>query len=134
MENNIREKAIEIVTKVETVVVSSIDENGYPRGITMSNAKGEGIEKIWLATAADSAKVGHYKQNNKASICYDYKNNGITLIGEMKIVEDITIKQSLWVDWFIDHFPEGVTDPNYCVLEFHTKNGILWIDNVFEKF
>lgn len=134
MESNIRKKAIEIVSNSETAVLSSINEGGYPRGATMSNIKAEGLETIWFATGTSSAKVKHYKENNKASVCYNKGNDGITLTGDVEIIDDMNIKKALWVDWFIAHFPGGVTDPEYCILKFNTKDVVLWIDNVFEKF
>ncbi|AOT68856.1 pyridoxamine 5'-phosphate oxidase family protein [Geosporobacter ferrireducens] len=134
MKNNIRKKAMDIVSNAETTVLSSIDEGGWPRAVTMSNIKAEGLETIWFATGTTSAKVKHYKENNKASVCYSAGNNGITLIGDMEIVDDMDVKKALWTDWFIAHFPGGVTDPEYCILKFVTKDAVLWIDNVFEKF
>ena len=134
MEDIIRKKAIDIVSNSETTVLSSINEGGYPRAVTMSNIKTEGIETIWFATGKNSAKVKHYEKNNKAGVCYKDGGNGITLVGSVQIVDDMNIKKALWLDWFIDHFPGGMTDPNYCVLKFDTKQGVLWIDNVFEEF
>ncbi|MBB6214267.1 general stress protein 26 [Anaerosolibacter carboniphilus] len=134
MENSIRKKAIDIVSKAETTVLSSIDEGGRPRAVTMSNIKAEGLETIWFATGTSSAKVKHYKENNKASVCYNNGNDGITLTGNIEIIEDMNIKNALWVDWFTAHFPGGATDPEYCILKFITKDAVLWIDNVFGKF
>lgn len=134
MENNIRQKAVNMISNAETTVLSSVDEWGMPRAVAMSNIKAEGLETIWFATGTNSEKVKHYMENNKASVCYSSANDGITLTGNIEIIHDMDIKEALWVDWFINHFPGGVTDPEYCILKFNTKNAILWIDNVFEKF
>ena len=42
-------------------------------------------------------------------------------------------KKALWQDWFIEHFPKGVTDPEYCVLKFTGDKATLWIDGKFIK-
>jgi general stress protein 26 len=37
----------------------------------------------------------------------------------------------MWLDWFIEHFPGGMDDPNYCILEFTAAEATLWIDREF---
>ncbi len=51
-----------------------------------------GIDTIWFATGTNSAKVKHYKKNNKASVCYK-DNNGITLTGNIELGDDMSIKK-----------------------------------------
>jgi hypothetical protein len=38
------------------------------------------------------------------------------------------------LDWFINHFPDGETDPNYCIIKFTAKRASLWIDNESAEF
>ena len=70
----------------------------------------------------------HYMKNSKAGVSY---NNGISLVGEIEMVEDNSLKEELWQDWFIEHFPKGVTDPNYCVLKFTSKEAVIYINEIF---
>ncbi|WP_432663983.1 pyridoxamine 5'-phosphate oxidase family protein [Wukongibacter baidiensis] len=128
MNDKLLKKAAKLMSEAETATLSSIDENGYPRAVEMSNAKTESLNVIYFSTGTDSRKVKHYKTNPKAGVSY---NNGISLIGEIEIVEDEEIKKELWQDWYIKHFPKGVTDPNYCVLRFTSKEAVIYIDEVF---
>ena len=48
------EKAAEILARCETVVITSINQEGYPRPVPMSNIKSEGATTVWLATGKDS--------------------------------------------------------------------------------
>lgn len=50
------EKAAEILARCETVVITSINQEGYPRPVPMSNIKSEGATTVWLATGKDSLK------------------------------------------------------------------------------
>lgn len=133
MTNELIKKAEELMRKAEVTALSSIDENGYPRTVTMSNLKPEGITTAWFATGTNSIKTENYKKNSKASLCFTLDGNNVTLIGDMLIIEDMSIKKELWADWFINHFPLGVTDPNYCVLKFQSKYIQAYIDNDFEE-
>ena len=58
----------------------------------------------------------------------------MTLIGDFEIITDREIKQDVWVDWFIQHYPGGVDDPIYFVAKFVTKRVSLWIDREYAAF
>lgn len=125
-------KAEELMKKAEVATISSIDEDGYPRTATISNLKTEGIDIAWFSTGTSSNKTKNFQRNCKASICYNIGHNSITLNGDITIVEDKNVKEELWQDWFIGHFPLGINDPEYCILKFETKYIQVWIDNIFE--
>jgi len=125
-------KAGELMERAEVVTISSIDEDGYPRTATISNLKTEGINIAWFSTGTSSSKTKNFQRNCKASICYNVDYNNITLNGDITIVEDKNVKEELWQDWFIEHFPLGINDPEYCILKFETKYIQVWIDNIFE--
>lgn len=128
MNNKLLTKAIRLVSEAETAMLSSIDENGYPRSVEMSNLRTESLNAIYFATGTDSRKVKHYLMNPKAGVSY---NNGVSLIGEIEIIKDDTLKKDLWEASFIKHFPKGVTDPNYCIIKFISKEAIIYIDDIF---
>lgn len=54
------EKAAEILARCETVVITSINQEGYPRPVPMSNIKSEGATTVWLATGKDSLKTKEF--------------------------------------------------------------------------
>lgn len=129
---NIEEKAAQIVAAAEVVTVASIDENGYPRPVAMVKLKDKN-RGIYFSTGTSTAKVAHFKANSKAGISIVEGENSVVYTGEMEIVTDQRIKESLWDDWMLPHIPGGVTNPQYCVLKFTPKSSTYWIDNVFVK-
>ena len=46
----LKRKAELLLEQCESVVLTSIDENGFPRPVPMSKVKTEGITTIWFAT------------------------------------------------------------------------------------
>lgn len=132
MTNELLKKAENIMENAEVASVSSIDEDGYPRTVTMANIKTEGIDAAWFSTGTDSHKTENFKRNSKASVCYCTNEDNVTLIGDVSIVDDMDVKKQLWEDWFINYFPLGVTDPNYCILKFQTKYIQAYIDTEFD--
>ncbi|HEX7714062.1 MAG TPA: pyridoxamine 5'-phosphate oxidase family protein [Bacillota bacterium] len=131
MKRKTLKKAAELIAGASTAFLTSIGENGYPRTVAMANIKTEGLKAVWFSTGTNSNKVRHYRANPKASVCYAIDGHNITLTGDIRVIDDMETKQRLWVDWFIEHFPGGVTDPDYCILKFETKWISLWLDDDF---
>lgn len=129
---NIEEKAARMVAAAQVITVASIDENGYPRPVAMVKLKDED-GAIYVSTGTSSAKTAHFKANPKAGVSIVEGGNSIIYTGDMEVVTDEAVKRSLWGDWMLSHFPEGVEDPEYCVLRFTPRSATYWIDNIFMK-
>lgn len=132
MNNNLEIKASNLLNECPNISLASINEKGYPRVCVVSQLGNEGHTVIYLSTGTDSRKVEDFKSNPKASISYHNGGDSVSLTGNISIVEDMDKKQELWQDWLINHFPEGVSDPNYCLLKFSTVEATIWIDQEFE--
>jgi general stress protein 26 len=129
---NIQEQAVQMVETAQVITVASIDENGYPRLVAMVKLKDKNGE-IYFSTGTSTAKTAHFRANPKAGISIVEGENSVVYTGEMEIVTDQRVKESLWDDWMLPHIPGGVNDPQYCVLKFTPKSSTYWIDNVFVK-
>ena len=83
-------------------------------------------------------RVAQYRDNPKASIYFYHKGliqyEGVMLIGTMEVLEDATIKQELWHIGDKMFYPNGVTDPDYCVLKFTAQEGRYYCDLKTESF
>lgn len=125
-------KSGELLEGCEEITLSSINEKGYPRTCVLSRTKSQGIKKIWCSTGLSGTKVKHFNENPKSSVCFWKDGNSVTLVGEVIVRTDRQIREEMWLDWFINHFPGGIDDPNYCILEFSTtEQATLWIDREF---
>ena len=121
-----KEKAEQLLQRCEVVVITSVNEEGYPRPVPMSKIKSEGYSVVWMATGNDSLKTKDFRLNPKAGLCYSENGNSVALTGEVEV-----IKKELWQEWFIAHFPLGPADPNYVLLKFKGQKATIWIDGVF---
>ena len=106
-----KEKAEQLLQRCEVVVITSVNEEGYPRPVPMSKIKSEGYSVVWMATGNDSLKTKDFR--------------------EVEVIADAEIKKELWQEWFIAHFPLGPADPNYVLLKFKGQKATIWIDGVF---
>lgn len=125
------EKAAILLQNSEVVIITSVNQKGYPRPVPMSKVKSEGISVIWMATGKDSSKTKDFLSNPKAGLCFHTNGNSVALTGEVEIVTDKTMKKELWQDWFIEHFPQGPEDPGYVLIKFNSREATFWIDGDF---
>ena len=134
MNEKIISRTAEIMADSDAACLALIDEEGCPTASMVSNIGTEGIERAWFSTGLRSNKVRRIKQDARASICYCDGTNNITLAGTVEVLTDLENKKKYWLDIFCPHFPEGPTDPNYCVLKFSTRRVSLWVDGIEAAF
>lgn len=132
MDKKIIGLAEELMAKSEVITLASINEEGFPRICAMSNIKSDGIKTIWMATGTHCKKTDHFTNNPKASVCCHSEKDSLTLLGNVSVISDTDVKHSLWHDCFIEHFPEGKDDPEYCVLKFEAKEATIYVGGAFE--
>ena len=58
-----------------------------------------------------------------------------TLTGDMEIVTDKGVKDSLWSDFLGKHFPNGgKDDPDFCIIHFVANEAAIYMDGASETF
>ena len=117
------EKAASLVEEVETIVVNSIDEGGYPNAKQMYKMKHDGLKTFWLSTNTSSMRVHHFIMNPKASLYFHGNVSGLMLVGNMEICSDRKSRELLWNEFSETYYPLGIDDPDYCVLKFTAQTG-----------
>ncbi|MDN3956331.1 pyridoxamine 5'-phosphate oxidase family protein [Sporolactobacillus laevolacticus] len=118
--------ALKLVEKSKNIVVSSIDDQGYPNAKMMFNARErDGIKYFYLTTNTSSLRVSQFKKNPKASLYFSDTRffKGLMLLGDIEVLTDEKSKELIWRDGDEIYYPLGVTDPDYCVLKFTGKSG-----------
>ncbi len=126
-----------IIDKQSTVYVSSIDEEGFPNTKAMyAPRKREGIREFYFTTNTSSLRVKQFRDNPKACIylCDKRFYRGVMLKGIMEILEDSDSKEMIWQPGDTMYYPQGVTDPDYCVLKFTAKEGRYYSNFKSETF
>lgn len=126
MSRDIMNTALKLVEKSKNIVVSSIDDQGYPNAKMMFNARErDGIKYFYLTTNTSSLRVSQFKKSPKASLYFSDTRffKGLMLLGDMEVLTDEKSKELIWRDGDEIYYPLGVTDPDYCVLKFTGKSG-----------
>lgn len=114
-----------LIDKQKTAYIASIDD-GFPQIKAMlAPRKREGIKVFYFTTNTSSQHVSHYRNNPKACIyfCDQRFFRGAMLKGTMEVLEDDSSKEMIWQDGDTMYYPEGVKDPDYCVMKFTALSG-----------
>lgn len=126
-----------LLDKQRVVFISSVDGNGYPNTKAMlAPRKREGIKTIYFHTNTSSMRVQQYRNHPQACIyfCDQRFFKGVMLIGTMEILEDHVYKEMLWQEGDTVYYAEGVTDPDYCALQFRSRQGRFYQNFSSESF
>ena len=128
---NFEQTISNMADKSANAFICYIDEDGCP--VTKAMLKPpehEGSKTFYFTTNTSSNKVKCFKLNPKASI---YLVNprffqGASLTGTMEVLETTEAKERIWREGDEMYYPEGVTDPDYCVLKFTATKGRFYSD------
>lgn len=126
-----------ILDKQSVVYISSVDADGYPNTKAMlAPRKREGIKVIYFHTNTSSMRVKQYRNNPKACLYFCDRRffRGVMLTGTVEVLEDPEYKEMLWQAGDTMYYPEGVTDPDYCVLRFTAEHGRYYSNFKSEDF
>lgn len=126
-----------LADKTKTAYVSYLDGDGFPVTRAMlAPREREGIRVFWFTTNTSSNKVRCYRQNPRASIYFVDRRffRGVSLVGVMEVLETPEAKERIWLPGDTMYYPEGVTDPDYCVLRFTAEKGRYYSNFKSEDF
>ncbi|MCL2522901.1 MAG: pyridoxamine 5'-phosphate oxidase family protein [Erysipelotrichales bacterium] len=134
MNKIILEKANKFIKASSDASFSVIDESGYPSASAIWLINQNDIKEVYFSTIVGSNKYNRLQKNKQASICAYNEANNLTLVGEAAILTDQESKTKHWQENFIYIYPEGPTDPTYCIIKFTTKRVSLHIEHEGAEF
>lgn len=133
-----KEKTIgNLIDKQGVAFIASISDDGFPNMKAMlPPRKREGLSVFYFTTNTSSMRVAQYRKNPNASIYFCDKRffRGAMLVGKMEVLEDDYNKRMIWREGDTMYYPQGVTDPDYCVLRFVAQHGRYYANFKSESF
>lgn len=110
------------------ITLSTIDENECPRPVAIDVIAHDGIKIIWMTTFRNSNKARHIMRNPKAGIFFVHEADSVTITGTAEVITDTQMLHAFWKDCFLNYFPGGPDDDNYCLIRFTSEKAKCWID------
>jgi general stress protein 26 len=84
----------------------------------------EGDFDTWIGTNASSRKAAQLRADGRSCLYYADGDGfrGLTLVGDMALVEDGGIKAALWRPGWEVYYPLGPGDPDFAVFHFRARD------------
>ncbi|WP_099466880.1 pyridoxamine 5'-phosphate oxidase family protein [Konateibacter massiliensis] len=122
-----KEQIYGFIQKQKTAFIASVDEEGFPNMKAMFMPRKIEENCFYFSTNTSSMRSQQFMKNPKASIYFynkgRFRYEGIMLIGTMEVLQDEKIKKEIWQTGDTMYYPQGVSDPDYCVLKFTAVKG-----------
>lgn len=111
-------------------VMSLMDEDGYPNASMITAAKADGFQWIAFCTSINANKALRAKRDSRTCVYLFDKESftGISLVGQVEVSTDPTLKKQVWYDDLGDYF-NVYADENLCVLLFRPEKYNIFIEN-----
>lgn len=125
MNSTVKSQIQSVLKSSKFAFVSSVNADGYPNTKAMFALKHEGIAIHYFSTNYSAKRTKQFLDNPNACIylCNQLRFMGLMLIGKMEVCTDHDHKAMLWKPRDIMYYPQGVDDPDYCVLKFTAHKG-----------
>jgi general stress protein 26 len=122
----------------KTAFIGSVDADGFPNIKAMLAPRERDGATFYFTTNTSSIRVGQYLDNPKASVYFYHRGRfrytGVMLKGTMRVLTDQETKDRIWRTGDTIFYKKGVTDPDYCVLQFTAESGRYYRDLKTESF
>jgi len=125
MDASVKKAINTLIEDSTSVIVCSLDEDGFPNAKKMYTVENEGLKTFWFSTNISAIRTQQWLKNSKSSIYFynDADVRGLMLIGNIQVYTDNETKQLFWKDGDEEYYPLGPTDPDYCMLRFTADKG-----------
>lgn len=130
-DKKMRRAAEKMLEDCDSVSLASITEDGYPRICEMEKVLTDGLNRIYFVTLKTSNKTKHFRLNSKSSVAFCRGDNSVSLIGNVKIIDDETEKAKILPSEYIERLRKKDMT-RYCILDFETMAAKIFIDGIFE--
>lgn len=100
--------------------IGSVNQSGYPQIKGMFVLEHASVQTHYFSTNLSSSRAQQFLHNPQASVYYCDAGlcKGALFTGSMAVCTDPATKALLWREGFEMYYPQGVDDPDYCVLAF----------------
>ena len=132
------EEIFDFIDAQKTAFIGSVDADGFPNIKAMLAPRERDGAALYFTTNTSSMRVKQYQNNPKAAVYFYHRGRfrytGVMLKGTMRVLRDQAVKDRIWRTGDTMFYKKGVTDPDYCVLQFVAQSGRYYQDLKTESF
>ncbi len=130
--NYTHEKAVEKLAKlikgIRIAMLTTVDEEGGLRSRPMATQQMEFDGNLWFFTGRDTAKIHEVDREHHVNVSYADPdgNRYVSVSGMASLVQDKGKAEELWNPAYKAWFPQGLDDPNLCLLRVQVDKAEYW--------
>lgn len=121
-----KQKLIEILKKLDTVMLVTEGMTGALHGRPMALADVEPNGDLWFATSRSSEKTREVRANSRALATAQGSSLYATVSGQVELVDNQPKVHELWKETWKVWFPDGKDDPEIVLLHLRPDEGEYW--------
>ncbi|MGN0144790.1 MAG: pyridoxamine 5'-phosphate oxidase family protein [Clostridium sp.] len=132
MKEMIYEKAVKLLSDSNTLALSVIDYDNYPKVYPMEKVLSQKLDKVFFITKKESNKVHLLNINNKCCIEVHTEDDSICLKGTIEINQNDEGKSDILPYDYLQRLARSGSE-KYCILIFNTLEADIYIDGENER-
>lgn len=123
---DVKQKLIDALRKFDTVMVTTLAENGTIHGRPMVVAEVDDAGEVWFVTSSDADKLTEIESDDRAVITAQEKGLYLSVSGRLDVLHDREKIQALYRPAWKPWFPGGKDDPSLVLLRLRPEIGEYW--------
>jgi general stress protein 26 len=121
-------KVSDLIKDIKIAMLTTEAEDGVLRSRPMATQKDPFDGTLWFFTSASSGKVNEVDWNPEVNLSYAKPSDTkyVSISGNAEIVRDRAKMEELWSDIYKAWFPQGLNDPDVCLLKVEVSTAEYW--------
>ena len=121
-------KVGELIKDIKMAMLTTEAEDGLLHSRPMATQQTDFDGTLWFFTSLSSGKVNELEWNPEVNLSYAQASDSkyVSVSGNGEIVRDRAKMEELWNDIYKAWFPEGLEDPDICLLKVEVSSAEYW--------
>jgi len=121
-------KVAELIKDINVAMMTTEAEDGLLHSRPMATQKTEFDGTLWFFTGLSTGKISEIGWNPEVNLSYSDggANKYVSVSGTAEIVDDRAKKEELWSDIYKAWFPQGLDDPDLCLMKVEVTFAEYW--------
>jgi general stress protein 26 len=121
-------KLAELIQDINMAMLTTVDSDGSLRSRPMSVQQTPFDGNLWFFTQDNSPKADEIQKEHEVNLSFSKPedNRYVSVSGRATISHDKAKMKELWNPAYKAWFPEGLDDPNICLLKVRVTKAEYW--------
>jgi general stress protein 26 len=121
-------KVAELIKDINIAMLTTEADDGLLHSRPMATQKTEFDGTLWFFTGLSTGKVSEIDWNPEVNLSYAEPKDTryVSVSGSAEIVDDKAKMQELWSDIYRAWFPQGLDDPDLCLMKVEVSFAEFW--------